>query len=972
MKNIIQNIFLFLTLCLFNWAYGQGTCNSPVTWTTNNFTTVNALTVNSSQVIGDQFSNKNNLTDTDLTNSASWLSVLLNPTAYIEVQNNSTTYSAGTYAGVVLSETSTVALSTTYRVETYLNTVATGDYIEMSVPIAAVSASNRNLGVTSTKPFNKIRVTVTTLGITTTAVNYVYTITPCTTPQTLVCNTSTRIIENNFAAVVNYENNRTGTSGLTVGNITNIGNIVNSDTTDFATMSLGVSVGASAQVSVKDLNKTYDAGSFAGFEISNTNLLNVDLLNGTKIVTYLNGILQETSNSNTLLVSLSLLGGANRAEVGFKTTLPFNEVQYVQTNLLGLNVFGSTQIYNLVVKRNCNGPAPVCNVDTRIIAPIYPAIVQQIRTGTGGVTVASVSNSNNVVNSDINDYASINVTASLAGTATLSVATSGQQFNAGYFAGFEISNANLLNVNLLGGISIRTYLNGVEQETSTSNSLLLNVGVLGSAPRSVVGFVTTKPFDEVQFRMSTLLSVDLLGETRIYNMIVKQFCEGPAFACNTNTLIGKNQYPVSIGNNTGVTGIATVGNIVDIDHILDNDPLTYASINIPVGALSTATIAIHKQLTPFSVGAYVSFDVEFTSLINVAVLPKLKLRLLRNNAQVGIIEGSNFLLGANVATNIRKTLGFKAPAAFDEIQLIYEQPVGISLGTVKIYDLYLMNTCQNPIDCSTNHPIENTPTRPVVINQFKTGPEGLACALCGVDNAQNLITPSATDYATLNMNVGAGGTVGISVLDLTNRYPSGTYVGFTIEDVPYLLQADVLEGFFVKTYLNGVLQEVANDASLLDLSIILSIGTGKRNYGFRATKPFDEVKFEVFSLVSAFNSIQVFNLKIDASNPTANDGNLICQNNVCVKQGDFSTAGIPSTGIGISSLASPRSTWPADVPNGFVVLESKDKGFVISRVSNPANVLQPQEGMLIYDTSASCIKLYNGATWKCISKSCNE
>lgn len=973
MKNIIQNLFLFLSLCLFNWVYGQGTCNSPVTWTTNNFTVANALTVNSSQVPvfgGDQFSNKNVLTDNNLTNAATWSAVA--GTAYIEVQNStSTSYPAGTYAGVVLSETSTLALSTTYRVETYLNTTATGDHIEISVPIAAVSTSNRNLGVTSTKPFNKIRITVTTLGITTTSVYYVYTITPCATPQILPCNTSTRIIENNFAAVVNYENNRTGTSGLTVGNITNLGSIVNGDITDFATMSLGVAVGASAQVSVKDLNKTYDAGSFAGFEISNTNLLNVDLLNGTKIVTYLNGVLQETSNSNTLLVSLSLLGGANRAEVGFTTTLPFNEVQYVQTNLLGLNVFGATQIYNMVAKRNCSGPAPACNVDTKIVAPTYPAVVQQIRTGTGGVTVASVSNSNNVVNSDTNDYASINVTASLAGTATLSVMTSRQQFNAGHFAGFEISNANLLNVNLLGGISIRTYLNGVEQETSNSNTLLLNVGVLGSTPRSVVGFVTTKPFDEVQFRISTLLSVDLLGETRIYNMIVKQFCEGPAFTCNTNTLIGKNQYPVSIGNNTGVTGIATVGNIVDIDHILDNDPLTYASINIPVGVLSTATIAIHKQLIPFNTGTYVSFDVEFTSLVNVAVLPKFKLRLLRNSAQVGIIEGSNFILGANVATSIRKTLGFKSPAVFDEIQLIYEQPVGISLGTVKIYDLYLMNPCQNPIDCSTNHPIENTPTHPVVINQFKTGPEDIVCALCGVDNAQNLITPSGTDYATLNMNVGVGGTVGISVLDLTNRYPSGTYVGFTIEDVPYLLQADVLEGFFVKTYLNGVLQEVANDASLFDLSLILSIGTGKKNYGFRSTKPFDEVKFEVFSLISAFNNIKVFNLKIDASNPLANDGNLNCQNNICVKPGDNSGVGIPST-IGVSTLASPRLTWPADIPNGYIVLESKNKGLVISRVSNSTSVLQPQEGMLIYDLSASCIKLYNGVSWKCISKSCNE
>ena len=497
---------------------------------------------------------------------------------------------------------------------------------------------------------------------------------------------------------------------------------------------------------------------------------------------------------------------------------------------------------------------------------------------------------------------------------------------------------------------------------------------MGSSPRSVIGFITTKPFDEVQFRMSTLLSVDLLGETKIYNMIVKQFCEGPAFACNTNTLIGKNQYPVSIGNNTGVTGIATVGNIVDIDHILDNDPLTYATINIPVGALSTATIAIHKQLTPFSVGAYVSFDVEFTSLINVAVLPKLKLRLLRNNAQVGIIEGSNFLLGANVATNIRKTLGFKAPAVFDEIQLIYEQPAGISLGTVKIYDLYLMNTCQNIIDCNSNNPIENTPTHPVVINQFRTGLEGIVCALCSVSNSQNLISPSTTDYTTLSLGIGVVGKAGISVLDITNIYPTGAHVGFTIGDVAGILKLDLLETFFIRTYLNGNLQETIAGTDLLDLSLlgIINVGTGQTNYGFKTTKPFNEVKLEISSLASLINTINIYNLKINVSTSTTNDGNLICQNNVCVKQGDFSTTGIPSTSVGISSLASPRLTWPADVPNGFIVLESKNKGLVISRVSSSTNVLEPQEGMLIYDTSGSCIKLYNGTTWKCISKSCNE
>jgi len=366
------------------------------------------------------------------------------------------------------------------------------------------------------------------------------TISPNLTFAQLNCNVETKIVAPSFSSSIVSQ--RTGLIGLAVGSIANAGNVVNNDTDDYASINITLAVAGTATLSVAS-GQQFDAGHLAGFEISSTNLLNVDLLGGISIRTYLNGVEQETSNANNLLLNVGALGGTSRGVMGFITTKPFDEVQFRISTLLNLNLLGSTRIHNMIVKKLCLGSAPSCNVDTRIVAPTYPAVVQQIRTGTGGVTVASISNSNNVVNSDINDYASINITAAVAGTATLSVA-SGQQFNAGYFAGFEISNANLLNVNLLGGISIRTYLNGVEQETSTSNSLLLNVGVLGSAPRSVVGFVTTKPFDEVQFRMSTLLSVDLLGETRIYNMIVKQFCEGPAFACNTNTLIGKNQYPV--------------------------------------------------------------------------------------------------------------------------------------------------------------------------------------------------------------------------------------------------------------------------------------------------------------------------------------------------------------------------------------------------------------------------------------------
>lgn len=967
MKHILQKFFLFFITIFPSLAFTQGTCNNQVTWTTNNF---NGLTANSS--LGS-FSNRNNVIDADLTNSASWGSIVINPTAWIEVKKNDP-QPAGVYAGVVLSDFAAVNLSSTYTLETYMGNNKTGDNIEISFPINLATSTNRSIGLISTQPFDRIRLSINAVGVATFDVNYFYTITPCPIPTGLDCNQSTAITQDKFPAVINYKNGNTGLSGLSVGSINNLENIVNKKIDDFGTISLGIAVNASAKVAVKDLTSTFEGGSFAGFDIENSNLLDIGLLNGTKIQTYLKGVLQEASTDNSILLNLSLLGGSNRGEIGFVTTKDFDEVQLVQTNLLGLDIFGSTKIYSMVVRKNCKGPDPLCNTDTNIVLPNYPASIQNMRTGVGGITVASVNNANNVINSNINDYAEINVTASVIGNASLSVFTTGQTFDAGSFAGFQISNTNILNINLLNNITIKTYLNGIFQEESSNNSLLLDVGLLGgTTPRNTVGFVTTKPFDEVQFVMSTVLSVDLLGSTRIYSMVVKKFCEGNPFSCNVNTLINKQDYPVYIGKNTGITGAVTLGDISEIDNILDNDPSTFASINIPVSVLSSATIAVKKELTPFEKGSYVSFDVELASLVEVSLLTKFKIRLLRNGALVNEEEGGNFLLGANVATSGRKTLGIKANDTFNEVQLILNQPVGVSLGTVKIYDLNIIKPCQNGIDCNDDVIIEDTPDHRVVINHFKTGIEGIICAQCEVRNSENLLSPNSTDFTTLSLGVGVAGSAGVSVLDLSNIYPTGTYVGFTMNDNPNWIQADVFESFTIKTYLNGILQESKISVEIIDLSIIFTIGTGKLVRGFKTTKPFNEVKLEVKSLASVINNIEVYNLIINTQDvpPTNNDGNLICVDDTCVKPGDFSSAGVSSIS-GISTLARPNSNWPAEIPNGFIVLESKDKGMVITRVQNSTMIADPKEGMLIYDTTANCVKLYNGNTWKCIKKSCNN
>lgn len=97
----------------------------------------------------------------------------------------------------------------------------------------------------------------------------------------------------------------------------------------------------------------------------------------------------------------------------------------------------------------------------------------------------------------------------------------------------------------------------------------------------------------------------------------------------------------------------------------------------------------------------------------------------------------------------------------------------------------------------------------------------------------------------------------------------------------------------------------------------------------------------------------------------------------CTDPANTATGGIP-TKVGITNQTK-LGGWPESVPNGFLALESQKSGFVITRVANTAAITDPKNGMMVYDISANCVKLYrlvdtlnNMGEWKCISKSCNQ
>ncbi|WP_333852230.1 lectin-like domain-containing protein [Epilithonimonas sp.] len=83
------------------------------------------------------------------------------------------------------------------------------------------------------------------------------------------------------------------------------------------------------------------------------------------------------------------------------------------------------------------------------------------------------------------------------------------------------------------------------------------------------------------------------------------------------------------------------------------------------------------------------------------------------------------------------------------------------------------------------------------------------------------------------------------------------------------------------------------------------------------------------------------------------------------------------TNHGITALARAggnTGNWPVRVNGAYTVLDAKTKGFVINRVPTSAlTSIIGVAGMMVYDTTVNCLKIYDGTSWNCYTKqTCND
>lgn len=267
-----------------------------------------------------------------------------------------------------------------------------------------------------------------------------------------------------------------------------------------------------------------------GFVMQATDqFLTADVLKFFVIKTYLGDQLQESSPiEQNDAVGANLIGGiGNQMRYSFVATKDFDKVTLWTAGVLSLNLskFRIYYAFEEPAQSDCMAQysSSAC---LSLLSTQTGAAINYERTGFNGVANvgASMRDLANVIDGDMNTYAFINKTAGVAANTSLSVKAN-QVFEYGYQAGFIVEEQTWLgNLDLLRGLRISTYLNGVATGDEEIVPEVLSLDLIGSYGKSLVTITPTHPFDEIVLDMGGL--VDALVELKVYGAFVQPDTDG--------------------------------------------------------------------------------------------------------------------------------------------------------------------------------------------------------------------------------------------------------------------------------------------------------------------------------------------------------------------------------------------------------------------------------------------------------------
>jgi hypothetical protein len=622
----------------------------------------------------------------------------------LSVKDNTNDYTAGDYAGFVISSgLFSLGLFQSIQIKTYLNGTLKETY--QAVDLVGLSSGFLSgpihIGFTTTMNFDQVEIHIDNLlGLGSYHIYYAELESFCA-GDPLDCNVQTRMNSPAYPMTVDY--GLTGTTGASVVIIDNPSDAISSSTTDYASFIQIATLVGSANLAVEDQSTDYPVGTYVGFDIENTTLLGVGVLNFITITSYLNDVQQQSVTGPALLAGVPLLSTSGRYTIGFVTNTMVDKVRITLAQPAGVTL-GTTRIYGAIFQAFCEGDDPGCNVNTILTQPDYPVLIDMNQTGLTGAACGgcNIYDPGNVIDASSSTYSLITITAGVATVGSIAVKDQLTDYPVGTFVGFRIENPTLVGANALSGITVSTYLNGAFQQSQTNAGTLVSVNtdLLVNDDQQLVGFVTTMPFDEVKISLYNVAGVDV-GTTKVHEMVITTFCPTP-IACDTTYYLNAPGFPAYVDAfRTGIFGGACVAcAVTNEQNVITTSNSDYGLITVVAGAVGFGSIAVADALYTYPQGTYAGFVIEDLGLLLEAQLfAKLTITTYNNGVFQESKSGSDLIDLAVIILFIsdapgRYNVGFKTSLPFDEVRI----SVG-SLATVvnliRVYGAFVDTRASN-------------------------------------------------------------------------------------------------------------------------------------------------------------------------------------------------------------------------------------------------------------------------------------
>lgn len=325
------------------------------------------------------------------------------------------------------------------------------------------------------------------------------------------------------------------------------------------------------------------------------------------------------------------------------------------------------------VSQDCN--RPIIGEGITAFSPAGGGCLLCLATGTSGSV-------DNIFDTDLTNYVEYTQGIDLAGNTSII----GLQNNTGIYrastesprrVGFVMQATNqFLDVDLLKFFVIKTYLNGVEQESSLveQNNAIGADLIAGFDNPLRYSFTATKDFNEVALWTAGLLNINI-SKFRIYYAFEEPATNdclvGNGSAACVSMLSSKDYGAQIAYEHTGFSGLANVGAFMtDLSNALDGNMSTYALINKVAGVGSSATLSI-KTNKIIGNGYQAGFIIQDqTWVTNADLLSQVSIKTYLNGVHTGDQFGTPSVLSLDlIGSGDRAYLSVNPTQAFDEIQL---------------------------------------------------------------------------------------------------------------------------------------------------------------------------------------------------------------------------------------------------------------------------------------------------------------